>query len=190
LKWKISKVGMRDFSDKQDGSRASGLAGLGDGRLYRQCRDDRLDQSGDADATGDLRNNSGPWLVKSMPFGSSAGKAQSILFSSRSQIDYLTETVKGASTRGTGLLRIGDAGVLTTEVIAPALRRLRKHWPNLRLSADEALWQLAENFLFERFLRTTPIVAGRRNDSKNVSFDAVIIFELFMLRLQLWSCNK
>src|ERR1700686_528081 len=104
-----------------------------------------------------------------MPFGSSAGKAQSILFSSRSQIDYLTETVKGASTRGTGLLRIGDAGVLTTEVIAPALRRLRKHWPNLRLSADEAFWQLAENFLLERFLRTTPIVAGRRNDSKNVS---------------------
>jgi DNA-binding transcriptional LysR family regulator len=52
-----------------------------------------------------------------------------------SQIDYLTETVKGASTGGTGLLRIGDAGVLTTEVIAPALRRLRKHWPNLRLSA-------------------------------------------------------
>jgi len=52
-----------------------------------------------------------------------------------SQIDYLTETVKGARTGGTGLLRIGDAGVLTTEVIAPALRRLRKHWPNLRLSA-------------------------------------------------------
>jgi DNA-binding transcriptional LysR family regulator len=52
-----------------------------------------------------------------------------------SQIDYLTERVKGASTGGTGLLRIGDAGVLTTEVIAPALRRLRKHWPNLRLSA-------------------------------------------------------
>jgi DNA-binding transcriptional LysR family regulator len=50
------------------------------------------------------------------------------------QIDYLTETVKGASTGGTGLLRIGDAGVLTTEVIAPALRRLRKLWPNLRLS--------------------------------------------------------
>src|SRR5260370_31080553 len=52
-----------------------------------------------------------------------------------SQIDHLTETVKGASTGGTGQLRIGDAGVLTTEVIAPALRRLRKHWPNLRLSA-------------------------------------------------------
>jgi DNA-binding transcriptional LysR family regulator len=27
--------------------------------------------------------------------------------------------------------------VLTTEVIAPALRRLRKHWPNLRLSVVE-----------------------------------------------------
>src|SRR5271156_3642372 len=35
-----------------------------------------------------------------------------------SQIDYLTETVKGASSGGTGLLRIGDTGVLTTEVIA------------------------------------------------------------------------
>ena len=51
------------------------------------------------------------------------------------QIDHLTETVKGASTGGTGQLRVGDAGVLTTEVIAPALRRLRKHWQNLRLSA-------------------------------------------------------
>src|ERR1700692_4179564 len=50
-----------------------------------------------------------------------------------SQIDHLTETVKGASSGGTGLLRIGDSGALTTEVIAPALRRLRKHWPNLRL---------------------------------------------------------
>jgi DNA-binding transcriptional LysR family regulator len=52
-----------------------------------------------------------------------------------SQIDHLTETVKGASTGGTAQLRIGDAGVLTTEVIAPALRRLRKHWPDLRVSA-------------------------------------------------------
>jgi DNA-binding transcriptional LysR family regulator len=51
-----------------------------------------------------------------------------------SQIDYLTETVKGASTGGTGLLRIGDTGVLTTEFIAPALRRLRKNWPDLRVS--------------------------------------------------------
>src|SRR5580700_11523899 len=52
-----------------------------------------------------------------------------------SQIDHLTETVRGASSGGTGQLRIGDSGALTTEVIAPALRRLRKHWPNLRLSA-------------------------------------------------------
>ena len=50
------------------------------------------------------------------------------------QIDLLTETVKGARTRGTGYLRIGDGGALTTEVIAPALRRLRKQWPDLRLS--------------------------------------------------------
>jgi DNA-binding transcriptional LysR family regulator len=53
------------------------------------------------------------------------------------QIDHLTETVKGVRTGGTGRLRIGDAGVLTPEVIAPALRRLRKHWPNLRLSVAE-----------------------------------------------------
>jgi DNA-binding transcriptional LysR family regulator len=52
-----------------------------------------------------------------------------------SQIDYLTETVKGARIGGIGQLRIGDAGALTTEVIAPALRRLRKNWPNLRLTA-------------------------------------------------------
>jgi DNA-binding transcriptional LysR family regulator len=50
------------------------------------------------------------------------------------QIDYLTEAVKGAGSGGTVHLRIGDAGVLTTEVIAPALRQLRKHWPNFRLS--------------------------------------------------------
>ena len=54
----------------------------------------------------------------------------------------------------------------------------------------EAFWQLAENFLFVRFLRTTLIVAGRRSDSKNVSFDRAILFELSMLRLQFWSCNK
>jgi DNA-binding transcriptional LysR family regulator len=51
-----------------------------------------------------------------------------------SQIDHLIETVKGARTGGTSRLRIGDAGVLTTEVIAPALRRLRQHWPNVGLS--------------------------------------------------------
>jgi DNA-binding transcriptional LysR family regulator len=52
-----------------------------------------------------------------------------------SQIDHLAETVKGAGTGGTAQLRIGDSDALTTEVIAPALRRLRKHWPNLRLSS-------------------------------------------------------
>src|SRR6516162_4123458 len=51
-----------------------------------------------------------------------------------SQIDHLTETVKGASTQSAGQLRIGDGGALTAEVIAPALRRLRQHWPDLRLS--------------------------------------------------------
>jgi LysR family nitrogen assimilation transcriptional regulator len=51
-----------------------------------------------------------------------------------SQIEHLTDAVKGANARGTRHLRIGDAGVLTTEVIAPALRRLRQDWPNLRLS--------------------------------------------------------
>jgi LysR family transcriptional regulator, carnitine catabolism transcriptional activator len=40
-----------------------------------------------------------------------------------SQIDHLIATVKGASTGATGQLRIGDSGALTTEVIAPALRR-------------------------------------------------------------------
>ena len=54
---------------------------------------------------------------------------------------------------------------------------------SMRAARYEAFWQLAENFLFRRFLRTTLIVAGRRSDSKNVSFDPIIIFELFMLRL-------
>src|SRR6266404_5316825 len=62
------------------------------------------------------------------------------------QIDHLTETVKGASSAGTGQLRIGDSGALTTEAIAPALRRLRKHWPNLRLSAVQ---NTSEGFFHE-----------------------------------------
>ena len=52
-----------------------------------------------------------------------------------SQIEHLTDAVKGANAGGTSHLRIGDGGVLTTEVIAPALRRLRQEWPNLRLSS-------------------------------------------------------
>src|SRR5260370_14097279 len=52
-----------------------------------------------------------------------------------SQIEHLLDAVKGANTGGTSHLRIGDGGALTTEVIAPALRRLRQKWPNLRLSS-------------------------------------------------------
>jgi DNA-binding transcriptional LysR family regulator len=51
-----------------------------------------------------------------------------------SQVEHLTDAVKGANAGGTSHLRIGDAGALTTEVIAPALRRLRQERPNLRLS--------------------------------------------------------
>src|ERR1700733_3935532 len=52
-----------------------------------------------------------------------------------SQIEQLTDAVKGATAGGTSHLRIGDGGAVTTEVIAPALRRLREEWPNLRLSS-------------------------------------------------------
>ena len=55
-----------------------------------------------------------------------------------SQIDHTIETVKGAATGGTGHLRVGDSGALTTEVLAPALRRLRDQWPNLRLSITQS----------------------------------------------------
>ena len=50
------------------------------------------------------------------------------------QIDQLTDAVQGTNAGGTTQLRIGDMGILTTEVIAPALRRLRQTWPQLRLS--------------------------------------------------------
>ena len=52
-----------------------------------------------------------------------------------SQIEQLTDAIKGASAGGTSHLRIGDGGAVTTEVIAPALRRLRQEWPNLQLSS-------------------------------------------------------
>ena len=54
-----------------------------------------------------------------------------ILFS---RIDRLAEMVGSAGTGGSGHLRVGDAGVLTTELLAPALRQLRKNWPDLRIS--------------------------------------------------------
>src|ERR1700721_1833955 len=47
-----------------------------------------------------------------------------------SQIDHLTDAVKGANAGGTSHLRIGDCEMLTTEVIAPTLRRLRQEWPS------------------------------------------------------------
>jgi DNA-binding transcriptional LysR family regulator len=51
-----------------------------------------------------------------------------------SKIDLLVQAVGCASTGGTGHLRVGDAGVLTTELLAPALRQLRKDSPDFRLS--------------------------------------------------------
>jgi hypothetical protein len=51
---------------------------------------------------------------------------------------------------------------------------------------DGAFWQPAENYLSAHFLRTTPIVGGRKGDSKKVSLDRVIIFELFMPGCQFW----
>jgi DNA-binding transcriptional LysR family regulator len=54
-----------------------------------------------------------------------------ILFS---KIDLLAEVVESARTGGSGHLRVGDAGVLTTELLAPALRQVRIKWPDLRVS--------------------------------------------------------
>lgn len=51
-----------------------------------------------------------------------------------SKIDLLAQVVGFASTGGTGHLRIGDTGVLTTELLAPTLRQLRKNRPDLRIS--------------------------------------------------------
>jgi DNA-binding transcriptional LysR family regulator len=44
-----------------------------------------------------------------------------------SKIDLLAQVVGFASTGGTGHLRVGDTGVLTTELLAPTLRQLRKN---------------------------------------------------------------
>jgi DNA-binding transcriptional LysR family regulator len=51
------------------------------------------------------------------------------------QID---QAVQGTNAGGTTQLRIGDGGTLTTEVIAPALRRLRQTWPQLDRSEAKA----------------------------------------------------
>jgi DNA-binding transcriptional LysR family regulator len=49
-------------------------------------------------------------------------------------IDRITECTQFASRGTAGHLRVGDAGVATTEILLPALRTLRKQWPDLRLS--------------------------------------------------------
>jgi DNA-binding transcriptional LysR family regulator len=49
-------------------------------------------------------------------------------------LEQVTEATKSAAHGGVGHLRIGDAGVLTTEVLAPALRMLRQRGPDLRLT--------------------------------------------------------
>jgi hypothetical protein len=57
-----------------------------------------------------------------------------------------------------------------------------------RLNAGCAIWSvlaLAENFRPGRFPRRILIVAGRKSDNKKVSFDRGILFELFMIPLEL-----
>jgi DNA-binding transcriptional LysR family regulator len=68
-----------------------------------------------------------------------------------SQIDRFAETVRSASTGGSGHLRVGfgDVGVLFTELVAPALRTLRKNWPDLRLSFVQNTSQGLFNDLLE-----------------------------------------
>jgi LysR family transcriptional regulator, benzoate and cis,cis-muconate-responsive activator of ben and cat genes len=49
-------------------------------------------------------------------------------------LEQVTEAARSASQGGTGHLRIGDAGIMTTEILAPALRALRRERPKLRLT--------------------------------------------------------
>jgi DNA-binding transcriptional LysR family regulator len=49
-------------------------------------------------------------------------------------LEQMEESTRSAGHGGVGHLRMGDAGVATTEVLAPALRTLRKQWPDLRLT--------------------------------------------------------
>src|ERR1700737_2513460 len=80
-----------------------------------------------------------------------------------SQIDRLAETVQSASTGGSGHLRVGDRGALTTELVAPALRQLRKNWPDLRLSFVENTSQGFFNDLLEDTIDCAfPILQARR----------------------------
>ncbi len=49
-------------------------------------------------------------------------------------LEQLTDATKSAARGGIGHLRIGEAGHIATEVLAPALRTLRLERPDLRLS--------------------------------------------------------
>jgi DNA-binding MarR family transcriptional regulator len=80
-----------------------------------------------------------------------------------SQLNRLAETVGSAGTGGTGHLRVGDAGVLTTELLAPALRQLRKNWPDLRISFVQ---NTSQGFFYDLLEDTIdcafPILQARR----------------------------
>lgn len=49
-------------------------------------------------------------------------------------LDRITECTQFASRGTAGRLRVGDAGVATTQILLPTLRALRKQRPDLRLS--------------------------------------------------------
>jgi len=57
-----------------------------------------------------------------------------------------------------------------------------------RLKAGCAMWSVlaaCRNFRPRRFPRRTLIVADRKSDNKKVSFDRAILFDLFMIPLQM-----
>ena len=55
----------------------------------------------------------------------------------------------------------------------------------MRAARYGAFWLLVENFRPGRFPRRVLIVADRKSDNKKVSFDRAILFELFMIPLQI-----
>jgi hypothetical protein len=70
----------------------------------------------------------------------------------------------------------------------PGFNRFRKSSKSagsMRAARYGAFWPLAENFRPGRFPRRILIVAGRKSDNKKVSFDRGILFELFMIPLEL-----
>jgi hypothetical protein len=55
----------------------------------------------------------------------------------------------------------------------------------MRAARYGAFWPLVENFRPGRFLRRILILADRKSDNKKVSFDRAILFELFVIPMQL-----